>query len=167
MLKVPRSCSRSRRVSIPADRRSFKTWKRCPRSGWNGWRISAHPKYDLCSSAVRADRRDTKLSYSSVRLGDFHPPHRLRFIGPVQQLFPNGWPMLFQVLWQLLDGHPVHASTPLVGLDSSQCLLAVFPLADFLHQLFRRWPGFRSRAFPQTIRSLPRRPSELHSYSPP
>src|SRR5262249_40263844 len=39
-------------------------------------------------------RRDTKLSYPSVRLGDFHPLHRLRLIGPAQQLFPNGWPML-------------------------------------------------------------------------
>jgi hypothetical protein len=44
--------------------------------------------------------------------------------------------MLFQVLWQLLDGHPIHSSTPFIGLDSFQCLLAVFPLADFLHRLF-------------------------------
>ena len=80
--------------------------------------------------------RDTKLPYPSVRLGDFHPSHRLRLIGPTQQLFPDSWPVLFQVLWQLLDGHPIHASTPLIGLDSFQCLLAVFPLADFLHQLF-------------------------------
>ena len=43
MLKVPRSNSRSRKVSIPAIQRAFKTWKRWPRSGWNGWRISAHP----------------------------------------------------------------------------------------------------------------------------
>src|SRR5260370_3757832 len=30
------------------------------------------------------DRRDAKLSYPSVRLGDFHPPHRFRFICPLQ-----------------------------------------------------------------------------------
>jgi hypothetical protein len=81
-------------------------------------------------------RRDAKLSHPSVRLRDFHPFHRLRLIGPVQQLFPDGWPMLFQVIWQLLDGHSIHASASLVGLDSLQCLLAVFPPADFLHQLF-------------------------------
>jgi hypothetical protein len=57
MLKLPRSNSRSRRVSIPAIRRAFKTWKRWPRSGWKGWWISAHPKCDLSSSAVCAGRR--------------------------------------------------------------------------------------------------------------
>ena len=35
-------------------------------------------------------RRDTKLSYPSVRLGDFYPPRRLRLIGSAQQLFPAG-----------------------------------------------------------------------------
>ena len=84
MLKLPRSNSRSRRVSIPAIRRAFKTSKRWPRSGWNGWRISAHPKCELRSGAVRADRGDAKLSHPSVRLGDFHPSHRFRLVGPVQ-----------------------------------------------------------------------------------
>src|SRR5215813_8676503 len=38
---------------------------------------------------------DTELSHpSSVRLLDFHAPYRLRFIGPVQQLFPDGEPVL-------------------------------------------------------------------------
>ncbi len=36
MRKLPRSNSRSRRVSIPAIRRAFKTSQRWPRSGWNG-----------------------------------------------------------------------------------------------------------------------------------
>ena len=45
-------------MSTPAMRRFFSTWKRWPRSGWNGWRISAHPKGELCSSAVRVDRPD-------------------------------------------------------------------------------------------------------------
>jgi hypothetical protein len=44
--------------------------------------------------------------------------------------------VLFQKRWQLLGGHPVHARTPFIGLDSFQCLLAVFPLADLFHQLF-------------------------------
>jgi hypothetical protein len=81
-------------------------------------------------------RGDAKLSHPSVRFGDFHPSYRLRLIGPVQQLFPDGWPVLFQVSRKVMNGHAVHAGTPLVGLDSFQCLLAVFPLADFLHQLF-------------------------------
>ena len=39
-------------------------------------------------------RWDTKLSHPSVRLGDFHPPHRLRLVGPPQQLFSDRWPVL-------------------------------------------------------------------------
>src|SRR6266480_532653 len=46
-------------------------------------------------------------------------------IGPAQQLFPYGWPVLFQKLWQFVDGHPIHARASFVGLDSCQCLLAV------------------------------------------
>ena len=37
-------------MSIPADRRSFKTWKRAGREAeWNGWRISAHPYRTICA----------------------------------------------------------------------------------------------------------------------
>jgi len=39
-------------------------------------------------------RWDTKLSHPSVRLGDFHPPHRFRLVGPTQQLFSDRWPVL-------------------------------------------------------------------------
>jgi hypothetical protein len=40
-----------------------------------------------------------KLSHpSAIRLRDFHPPHRFRFIGPVQQLLPNGRPVLLQIV---------------------------------------------------------------------
>jgi len=110
-------------------------------------------------------RRNTKLSYSPVRLRDLYPFYRLRFIGSTQQLFPDDWPMLFQVLRQLLDGHPVHAGAPFVGLDSCQCLLAVFPLADFFHQLFANGRAFcpalrreRFGPFTEAIRASP-----LHS----
>jgi len=43
-------------------------------------------------------RRDTKLSHPSVRLGDFHPPHRFRLVGPTPQLLSDRWPVLLQVL---------------------------------------------------------------------
>ena len=67
MLKLPRSNSRSRRVSMPAIRRAFKTSKRWLRSGWNGWRISAHPKCELRSGAVRADRGGHRRQHYSDR----------------------------------------------------------------------------------------------------
>src|SRR6202521_2693594 len=60
---------------------------------------------------------DTKLSHpSSVRLLDFHTPYRLRFIGPVQQLFPDGEPMLLQVAAELADGHSVDPCSTFVAL---------------------------------------------------
>jgi len=85
MLKLPRSNSRSRRVSIPAIRRAFKTWKRCPRSGWNGWRISAHPKCELCSGAVRADRRNPQRPLLPICFRYVSPLHRGRTISACSQ----------------------------------------------------------------------------------
>jgi len=42
---------------------------------------------------------NAQLSHSSsVRLGDFHPSDRLQFVGPVQQLFPYGWPVPPQIV---------------------------------------------------------------------
>src|SRR6266567_806552 len=66
MLKLPRSNSRSRRVSIPAIRRAFKTWKHWPRSGWNGWRISAHPKCELRSGSRRSCVKEFWHSWSQT-----------------------------------------------------------------------------------------------------
>src|ERR1039458_4877939 len=79
-------------------------------------------------------RRDTKLSHPAVRLGDFHPPHWLRFVGPVQQLFSDHWPMLFQVVGELTDGDPVHSRATFITLHLPQCFLQVFSLTYFLHQ---------------------------------
>ena len=88
MLKLPQSNSRSRRVSIPAIRRAFKTWKRWPRSGWNGWRTSAHPKCELRSGAVRADRRRHRRQRHPYR----HP--RCRASTPaVKSLFNSDHPI--------------------------------------------------------------------------
>ena len=67
-----------------------------------------HLHHRLLDESIQ-HRRNAKLAHPSVRLRDFHPLHRLRLIGPAQQLFPDGWPVLFQVLRQFLDGHPVHA----------------------------------------------------------
>src|SRR5215469_210506 len=55
--------------------------------------------------------------------------------------------MLLQVLREFVDGHSVYSRTPFIGLDSLQCLLAVFQLADFFHQSFGS-----SQAFSLTLR---------------
>src|SRR5215469_2486275 len=104
-------------------------------------------------------RRDAKLSHPSVRLGDFHPPYRFRLIGPVQQLFPDGWPVLFQVVRDSADGHPINAWTTLIGLHLSQCFLQVVSLTYFLHQSIRAGWVFGSIRHPGRFSLFPSRPS--------
>src|SRR5580700_11335401 len=77
---------------------------------------------------------DAKLSHpSSIRLRDFHPPHRFRFVGPVQQLFPNSWPVLLQIVAELIDRHPVDAGATFIAPHLPQCFLQVCSLTYFLH----------------------------------
>lgn len=80
-------------------------------------------------------RRDAQLPHPAVRLGDFHPLHRLRPVGPAQQLVPDGGPVLPEMSRQLPDAHPVDAGCPPVGPHSSQRLPQVLSLTNLLHQL--------------------------------
>ena len=82
-------------------------------------------------------RRDTQLAHPSVRLGDFHPPHRFRFVGPTQQLVSDHWPVLLQVVGDTADGHAIDARATFISLHLLQSLLQVFSLTDFLHQSIR------------------------------
>ncbi len=106
-------------------------------------------------------RRDTKLSHPAVRLRDFHPSHRLWLVGPAQQLFPYRGPVLLQVARELSDFHAIDSRTSFVRLHSLVGLPAVFPLADFFHQLLvTSWTfGFAFRRarfgpFPRSLRSF-------------
>src|SRR6202040_1371090 len=77
---------------------------------------------------------DAKLSHpSAIRLRDFHPSHRFRFVDPVQQLLPNGRPVLLQVVTEFLNGHPIDAGATLVAPHLPQCFLQVFSLTYLLH----------------------------------
>src|ERR1700704_6375449 len=106
-------------------------------------------------------RRDTKLSHPAVRLRDFHPSYRLWLVGPTQQLFPYGGPVLLQVARELSDFHAVDSRTSFARFDSLVSLPTVFPLADFFHQLLvTSWTfGFAFRRarfgpFPRSLRSF-------------
>ena len=82
-------------------------------------------------------RWNAELSHPSVRLRDFYPSDRLRLVGPVQQLFPDGWPVLLQVVRELINGHAIDSPTTSIGLHLPQCFLQVVSLTYFLHQLIR------------------------------
>ncbi len=49
---------------------------------------------------------DAEFSHPSVQLRDFHPTHRQRLISPTQQLFPDGYPVLLQVVRKVMPGLP-------------------------------------------------------------
>src|SRR5262249_13081018 len=67
-------------------------------------------------------------------------PHRFRLVGPVQELFTDGWPVLFQVVAQAADGHSVDARATFVSLHPPQCFLQILSLAHLLHQsVGARW----------------------------
>src|SRR5215471_8524777 len=97
--------------------------------------------------------RNAELAHSSVRFGYFYPFHRLWFIGPTQQLFPYNQEC--RIVGEFIDGHAIDPRATLVGLDSPDCLLQVFPLTYRLHYSIRAgWvfgfilrPG-RFRLFP-------------------
>src|SRR6185312_10005854 len=83
-----------------------------------------HLHHRLLDEAIQRGG-DAKLSHPSIRLRDFHPPHRFRFVGPVQQLLPNGRPVLLQIVAELIDRHPVDARATFVALHLPQCFLQV------------------------------------------
>src|SRR3954471_24131670 len=77
---------------------------------------------------------DAELAHPSVRFGDLDSPHRLRPVGPVEQLFPDGWPLVTQVVPGLVDGPAIDAGTALVGADSMPRIFEILSFADLLHQ---------------------------------
>jgi hypothetical protein len=52
----------------------------------SGPTASADLRHRLLDESIQ-HRWEAQLSHPSVRFGDFHPPYRLRFVGPIQQLF--------------------------------------------------------------------------------
>ena len=111
---------------MPAIRRAFKTWKRWPRSGWNGWRISAHPKCDLCSSAVRAGRWDAQRPQLSIRFRYVDAPYRLRPVGLGAQRFLDFLHESLDASFRRLDPldrDAIHPGRSLVSAHPAPCRL--------------------------------------------
>jgi hypothetical protein len=88
----------------------------------------------LCWRNRSSTEGNPKLSHPAPVLGYLHFPHWQRLVFPFEQLLSNSYPVLRQVLRQLVDGHPVHAGTALVLPDSLQRDLDVVALDDPLHQ---------------------------------
>ena len=84
------------------------------------------------------DARHAELSDPAVRLGDFDPLDRLWLVGSIEQLRPNAWPVLTQVVFGVVDGHPIHARTAFVLSNAFPRSDKILSVAHLLHQLFRR-----------------------------
>jgi hypothetical protein len=106
-------------VSIPAIRRAFNTWKRWPRSGWNGWRISTQPKCDWLSSAVRSGRRYPQWPLLPIPFRYVSPLYRLRSISACLQIGLYPFEKLGHTL--LLDGLQRHL------IDARRSSIAAHP----------------------------------------
>src|SRR5215831_11882823 len=79
---------------------------------------------------------DAELAHPAVRLGDLDSPYRQRLVSPVQELFPDSWPVLTQVVPGLVDGPAIDAGASLVGADAMPRLFEVLSFAHLLHQRF-------------------------------
>src|SRR4051794_5887470 len=77
---------------------------------------------------------NAKLAHPSVRFGDFDSPYWLRLVSPFEQLFPNAWPVLTQVVSGLVDGPAIDAGASLVGADSMPCPFKILTFAHLLHE---------------------------------
>ena len=79
------------------------------------------------------DARHAELSYPAVRLGDFDPLDRLRLVSSIEQLRPNAWPVLTQVVPGVADGHPIDARTALVLANAFPRSYEILSIAHLLH----------------------------------
>ena len=79
------------------------------------------------------DTGDAEFPDPAVRLGYLDPLDRLGLVGSVEQLRPNAWPVLTQVVRGLVDGHPIDAGTALVLSNVLPRSFAIFPPAHLLH----------------------------------
>ncbi len=97
----------------------------------------------LLDEAIHA-RLGRRVSHPSIRLRDFHPPHRFRFVGPVQQLLPDSRPVLPQI--RLRVDRPSSGRRPRYLCCPSTCRNASFRFCSFtylLHDLTLCWLGVR------------------------
>jgi hypothetical protein len=55
-------------------------------------------KHRLLDESIQHCRHAELSHPTTIRLVDLYSPDRLRPVGPTQQLFPNRWPVLLQVI---------------------------------------------------------------------
>ena len=86
--------------------------------------------YQAVDDAWHAEPSD-----AAGRFRDIDPFDRLRRVGSVEQLFPDGWPVLPQVGRGVVDGQSVDAGTTLVPTDAFPRCFQVASVAHLLHEL--------------------------------
>jgi len=72
-------------------------------------------------------RRNAQWAGTAVWFGDGDPPDRFRSVGLLEQLLPDLWPVLAQVVRQFIHGHAVDARRSLVTSNLFQGAIEIVP----------------------------------------
>ena len=113
---------------------------------------AAEPASPLVGSIDPTPSEYLALRTPPSGLGNFHPPHRFRFVGPTQQLVSDDWPVLLQVVGDSADGHAIDArAVPLCSLPPAAEACLRFPRSQFPPSFDSCWLGFRGHASPRAI----------------
>ncbi len=73
------------------------------------------------------DARHAEFSDPAIRLGYLYPFDRQRLVGSPEQLRPDVWPLLTQVVLGDVDGHPIDARTALIPSNAFPRCFEIFP----------------------------------------
>src|SRR5262249_24083446 len=96
--------------------------------------VSLQHLHDRLLDEAVEHRRDAERPHAARCLRYLYPPHRLRFVGALQQLGPDRRPVLLQVGRQIVDAQAVDACRTFVALHLRQRLLQVLTLDNCFHR---------------------------------
>lgn len=90
-------------------------------------------------------RGDAESTCAPTSLRDLDAQHRPRFVGARKQLAPDRGPVVLEVEWQVVDGHPVDARRTPVASDLRQRLAQIVTLDNRLHERSQDRRAFEPR----------------------
>ena len=103
-----------------------------------------HLQHRLLDEAVE-NRRYAESANTPADLRDLDTQHRLRPVSAVEQLAPDRGPVVLEVEWQGVDGHPVDARRTPVAPDLRQRPTQIVTLDNRLHERSQDRRAFEPR----------------------